>query len=318
MFSMSWQKKVLMFWPVFLLAGSLMAQTKPAPAATNNTGAAIQQWINDNVDTNALSWIGQIDLDQVQNFFDKVERNFDSTNIYDLSDLRAIALQVLPVLNEFEETQPYAGWLRARIDDMDAAIEMQREMKAMSTNVPPGGIVPRPTEVIARSVWVREVSSRPWPPLARTYVPKLKKIFVSENVPPALVWVAGVESSFEPKARSPAGAAGMFQLMPDTARLQHLSLWPFDERYQPEKSARAAARFLHDLHRHYGNWELALAAYNVGEGRVDKLLKKHEVHSFDAVARWLPAETQMYVPKVEATILERESLALDDLKPPRG
>jgi membrane-bound lytic murein transglycosylase D len=167
-----------------------------------------------------------------------------------------------------------------------------------------------------RSVWVAELQKRPWPPLAKTYVPKLKKVFASEGVPPALVWVAGVESSFDPRARSPAGAAGMFQLMPATARTERLSLWPFDQRYQPDKSAHAAARLLRELHNHYSDWPLALAAYNVGERRVDKLLKMHNATSFDEIAPWLPAETQMYVPKVEATIRLREGLALADLKAP--
>jgi membrane-bound lytic murein transglycosylase D len=110
----------------------------------------------------------------------------------------------------------------------------------------------------------------------------------------------------------------MFQLMPATARTEHLSLWPFDQRYQPDKSAHAAARYLRDLRNHYGDWQLALAAYNAGEGRVDKLLKQHKAGRFDAIAKWLPAETQMYVPKVEETIRLREGLALTDLKAPPG
>jgi membrane-bound lytic murein transglycosylase D len=149
-------------------------------------------------------------------------------------------------------------------------------------------------------------------------VPRLKEIFVAEGLPPELVWVAEVESSFNAKARSPAGAAGMFQLMPQTARDEALSLWPRDERYQPEKSARAAAKFLRALHAHYGDWELALAAYNVGEGRVDKLLKRQKAQTFEAIARRLPAETQMYVPKVEATVRKREGRELADLKLPKG
>ena len=222
------------------------------------------------------------------------------------------------MLDEFEESEPYAVWLKAHLDDLDAADEMLREMNAVSSHPQSNGVPPRPSLNIVRSVWVRELAHRPWPPLAKTYVPKLKQIFVSEGVPPELVWVAGVESSFDPRARSPAGAAGMFQLMPATARTEHLSLWPFDERYQPDKSAHAAARQLRELHNHYGDWQLALAAYNAGQGRVDKLLKEHRAASFDDIARWLPAETQMYVPKVDATVHLREGLALADLKTRRG
>jgi membrane-bound lytic murein transglycosylase D len=147
-------------------------------------------------------------------------------------------------------------------------------------------------------------------------VPELKAAFTEEGTPPELVWVAEVESSFNPKARSPAGAAGLFQLMPQTARDEHLVLEPKDQRLEPEPSARAAARYLRALHAHYNDWELALAAYNVGEGRVDKLLKQEKAHSFEAIARRLPAETQMYVPKLEATLRQREGLELQSLKTP--
>jgi len=135
-------------------------------------------------------------------------------------------------------------------------------------------------------------------------------------MPPALVWVAEVESSFDPKARSPVGAAGLFQLMPDTARSLNLSTWPRDERLQPEKNARAAARYLRHLYARFGDWRLALAAYNAGESRVDSLLRQSKTRAFDAIAHRLPAETQMFVPKVEATLQRREALTLADLKSP--
>ena len=106
--------------------------------------------------------------------------------------------------------------------------------------------------------------------------------------------------------------------MPQTARNENLSTWPWDERLQPEKSARAAARYLRGLHEHYGDWDLALAAYNAGQGRVDKILKQRKAHSFEAITRYLPVETQMYVPKVEATVRKREGHDLQDLKVTKG
>jgi len=104
--------------------------------------------------------------------------------------------------------------------------------------------------------------------------------------------------------------------MPATARALSLSLRPRDKRLETEKSARAAARFLRQLHGRFGDWRLALAAYNAGESRVEALLKKSKTRSFDAIASRLPAETQMYVPKVEATLRKREGIALAELKPP--
>jgi len=300
---------------MLLLAGAALAQQKPAqPARPVQSGQSAQSDLSDDV----LRMLDQIDQDRVQDFFTKLQVQFDGTNIYELASLKEIAVQMLPVLKQFEETQPYAAWLQAHLDDLDAANEAQSEMKATSPKTEAVTVLPAPPLKILRSVWVKELEKRPWPPLAHVYVPKLKQIFVSEHVPPQLVWVAGVESSFDPDARSPAGAAGMFQLMPATARTEHLALWPFDERYQPDKSAHAAARHLRDLHHHFGDWQLALAAYNAGEGRVDKLLKEHKAGSFDAIARWLPSETQMYVPKVEATIHLREGLALTDLIAPTG
>jgi membrane-bound lytic murein transglycosylase D len=104
--------------------------------------------------------------------------------------------------------------------------------------------------------------------------------------------------------------------MPATARSLGLRLFPRDERTNPDKSAEAAAKYLKYLHGRFRDWHLALAAYNAGEGRVRGLLTKHKASSFDSIAVRLPAETQLYVPKVEATIQRREGMALAKLTPP--
>ena len=115
-------------------------------------------------------------------------------------------------------------------------------------------------------------------------------------------------SSFDPEAQSPAGARGLFQFMPATAKRFGLSTFPFDERTHPQKSARAAARYLRFLHGRFGDWPLALAAYNAGEGRIARELEKSKRRSFDAIADRLPAETRFYVPKVLATVAARENV----------
>lgn len=275
---------------------------------------SVEEWARENLDESALDQLG-VDKDRVQRFLAELRQRFEGTYVYDLSALKETATDLLPVLQQFEETRPYAFWLQTRLDYFDIAEMLLREVKPAPPKPPPAPL-PNPPPQLQRSVWVRELQKRPWPRHAGDYVPQLKQIFTAERMPPELVWVAEVESSFYPKARSPAGAAGLFQLMPATARRLNLSLWPQDERLHPEKSARAAAQYLRYLYNRFGDWRLALAAYNAGETRVDHLLKRHKTRSFDAIAPRLPAETQMYVPKVEATVRKREGRSLGDLKLP--
>jgi membrane-bound lytic murein transglycosylase D len=148
-------------------------------------------------------------------------------------------------------------------------------------------------------------------------VPRLKPVFASEGVPEELVWLAEVESGFDTRARSPAGAEGMYQLMPATAKTFGLSLWPRDQRNQPEIAAQAAAKYLRQLYGQFEDWRLAVAAYNCGAGIVQRSLQRYRTTSYERISNHLPAETQMYVPKVEATIRNREGRELERLKAPR-
>jgi membrane-bound lytic murein transglycosylase D len=174
-----------------------------------------------------------------------------------------------------------------------------------SRNNPPPGVL--------RTVWQHQLANRTRPARADALVPRLKPIFVAEGVPPALVWLAEVESGFDPRARSPVGAMGLYQLMPATARGLGLSTFPWDERKDPEKSAQAAAKLLAQLHERFGDWRLALAAYNAGPTRIHNLLQARKANTFDEISLHLPAETQLYVPKVEATLLLREGVRLESL-----
>jgi membrane-bound lytic murein transglycosylase D len=144
-------------------------------------------------------------------------------------------------------------------------------------------------------------------------MPVLRKAFAIEGVPADLAWIAEVESTLNPSARSPVGAKGLFQLMPETAKGLGLSTWMPDERTHPEKSARAAARFLSQLHAEFGDWPLALAAYNAGGGRVRRTLEKQGGKSFSDIAAFLPVETRFYVPKVLATVSMRTGSSSEKL-----
>jgi membrane-bound lytic murein transglycosylase D len=98
--------------------------------------------------------------------------------------------------------------------------------------------------------------------------------------------------------------------MPETAHSLGLSTFLPDDRADPEKSARAAAHYLHSLFVRFGSWPLVLAAYNAGEGRVGRLLASRGATDFAGVASALPTETRMYVPKVCALVAIRTGMAL--------
>jgi membrane-bound lytic murein transglycosylase D len=99
----------------------------------------------------------------------------------------------------------------------------------------------------------------------------------------------------------------LWQLMPATARRYSLTVEPGnDHRTHPEHATRAAARYLRDLYQLFGDWKLALAAYNWGEGNLQRAMNKAGLRDFDGLAArgWLPLETRNYVPAVLAAWLQ--------------
>jgi membrane-bound lytic murein transglycosylase D len=134
-----------------------------------------------------------------------------------------------------------------------------------------------------------------------------RRIFKEEGVPQDIAWLAQVESSWSPLARSWAAAVGIWQFIPETGARYGLrqDYW-LDERSSFEKATRAAARYLKWLaDRYAGNWELAMAAYNTGEGRIDKAIARSGYADFWEIYQrgLIPLETRNYVPNILATII---------------
>lgn len=304
---------------MLLLAFAPAARAQPDSLSLDDLLDSVQQWAQDNLDTNALRAFQDVDQAKLRQFLRDFQQRFQGQYVVNVAALKQTANALLPLLAAHPETRSYAAWLRARLDYLDVAEQFQLTIpppKAEPGRPPPPA--PNPSAQLERKTWQNQLAREPAPRGADALVPRLKPIFTAARVPPQLVWLAEVESSFDPEARSPVGAAGLYQLMPATARRFGLSLRPADQRLQPDDSARAAARYLRTLHDHFHDWRLSLAAYNAGEGAVQKLLDRYRTRSFDRIATHLPAETQMYVPRVEATLLRREGVPLAKLAEPRG
>ncbi len=138
------------------------------------------------------------------------------------------------------------------------------------------------------------------------YLTMMRRVFAEEGLPQDLVYLAQVESTFKVSAYSRARAKGLWQFIASTGRIYSLrnNHW-VDERSDPEKATRAAARHLRDLNQRFGDWYLAMAAYNAGPGKIDRAIRALKTRDFWRLARsrFLRRETRNYVPAILASIL---------------
>lgn len=135
------------------------------------------------------------------------------------------------------------------------------------------------------------------------YEKLIKQILREEGVPEELLHLAMIESGFNPFARSYARAVGMWQFIYSTGRAYGLhQSWWYDERQDPEKATRAAARHLRDLYERFDNWYLAIAGYNFSPGKIEYRMRRYKVNEFWDLPR-LPRQTRNYVPTFIAATL---------------
>lgn len=135
--------------------------------------------------------------------------------------------------------------------------------------------------------------------LGRTviYFPMYEKKFREHDMPEELKYLSIVESALKPKAVSRVGAGGLWQFMPETGKYYGLHINEHrDDRSDPEMATEAAIAYLKDAYKRFGSWELAIASYNSGPGRVNRAVRRSRSKNFWTLKRYLPRETRSYVP----------------------
>jgi membrane-bound lytic murein transglycosylase D len=145
------------------------------------------------------------------------------------------------------------------------------------------------------------------------YRDMMQRTLRRKSLPADVVWLAMVESGFDPTARSLAAAVGLWQFTSETAKIYGLTVdrW-LDQRMDAQVETEAAVDHLGDLHRRFGSWEMAFAAYNMGYGALAQVVRRYNTNDFWSLSRTegtLPWETTLYVPKVIATAVVANNLA---------
>jgi len=310
--------KLRILYGIGLLGAGLATAAEPAkktePVATEITAddlyAAGKELFDTYASPEVKAQFAFPDKAQWDAFAVRLQAALDGDSLEALAQYEPEALAALAALRTIPGTEEYTDWLEERVDYIQVAKQVVRRPPPKPPSV-------RPTQFIPNyDLWLQRLQARPQPPGAAKLVPVLQPVFGRAGAPPPLVWLAEVESTFNPSARSPAGARGLFQLMPATAKELGLSTFLPDDRTDPRKSADAAARMLRGLHEKFHDWPLAIAAYNAGAGRVQRALDRQKAKTFAEIASTLSVETRLYVPKVLATVRVRAGVSPERLAVP--
>lgn len=138
---------------------------------------------------------------------------------------------------------------------------------------------------------------------SQIYFPIIEKYLAAYNMPDELKFLTVIESAMDPNARSSAGAVGLWQLIPSTARRYGLIInSQIDERKDPHKATQAALKYLSFLHELLGDWTLAVAAYNCGGGGVQKAMRLGSGADFWTIKPHFPSQTQHYINRLASAV----------------
>src|ERR1017187_3329704 len=158
-----------------LLLCALLASGQDDSMTLDDMVQSADQWAKENLDDETLRALQDVDRDKVKQFLQDIEKRYHGEYVIDLASLRDTAKAVLPLLERYEETQPYAAWLNAQMDYLEAADQFR-------LIIPPPKVEPgqplkpatNPPPAMEREVWVKKLADRPWPDGAKPYVSRLK------------------------------------------------------------------------------------------------------------------------------------------------
>jgi peptidoglycan lytic transglycosylase D len=211
-------------------------------------------------------------------------------------------LIILPVFASADEAPQFGGLLNEGLKQIHAPLQTSDEAGL------PGGLSYNDNKTATRAVeqnvgfFTTKIRDRfsLWLSRSGAYLDIMTDILKKKDVPEDIVFLSLIESGFNPYAYSIAHAAGPWQFIASTARRYGLEInWWKDERRDPVKSTEAAADYLKDLYSMFGSWNLAMAAYNAGEGKILKAMKRGKVDDYWDLreTRHIRTETKDYVPK---------------------
>ncbi len=251
----------------------------------------------------ALKIISRLDLendDAIAEQVDVLLREIAYDYRFTLSQSETLTVESSPVVLSLALSEkPFSDLTQQRLK------QLMQELPQTAAEIPHDFPILWNDRVKEKIVFFQTEAKKPltrWLARSHKYLPMIRKIFAEEGIPQDLAYLPLIESGFNTNAYSWAHAVGIWQFIKGTAK--HFGLrvtWWLDERRDPEKSTRAAAKYLKKLHNMFGDWHLALAAYNCGEGRVSRTMKKQGKDNY-----WdldLPTQTENYVPLYIAALL---------------
>ena len=261
--------------------------------------------------------------DQMRSMAQTYLNAFASENLGEVAALREMAAAYVSREQASGISTVLGEWLQLHTADFTVATVLHRQAQQRAQQPKTGTSVTgtpakpaAPESATAVGLYKQQYGTKSPSERAQKWSPQVRQVFIREGVPEELIWQAEVESSWNPSARSPVGAVGLFQFMAPTAREMGLKTENPDERLDALLNAGAAARYLRQLYGRFHDWKLVLAAYNCGGGRVNKLRResgKGDAATFDDIYSRLPSETKLYVPKIDALVQLRTGKSLDGL-----